>query len=173
MPIGFDKYEKMLQGVDSKSQKAIKEQLSPNTPEYAQNIVDSLKQSYTNVNSVLHRDDSNITANKKDIKRNKTLFKQLLKIAEKDNVDLDDLKNELIDRLERDLEAYKKSGKKMEEESHPLYEMGMAFVNHDINAEAKRLGAPAREVIQNTDTYTDTSKVAKQNNKNQNKGQYR
>lgn len=146
MPLGIEKYEKLLKGVDNKSRKEIRAELKQG--QFAENIIDALKQAYTNVNTVLHREKSNPDIDSRDIERNKTLFNQLLKISAKDGVDLSDLKNKLIDRLTRDLNSYKNSGKTMDDEKHPLYQMGQAFIDHDIKAEAQQIGKEARAAMQ-------------------------
>jgi hypothetical protein len=148
MPLGIERYERMLKGVVKKSESAIRAELEGNVEE---NVIEALKQSFTNVSTILHRKSSSPDVDAEEIRRNKVLFKKLLNVAEERNLDLSDLKNDLIDRLTRDLDVLGKSGKSMDDKKHPLYKMGMAFIKYDKKAEIKKeaiqIGGDARAAM--------------------------
>lgn len=149
----IERHNALLKAIDNKSIENIEKALGKKgTADFQENLVKGLKASYTNVNSILHREDSNNSQNLLEIKQNKLLFKNLLKIAEKHSLDLSSSINGLIDRLQRDLKAFQKSGKKMENTDHPLYKMANSLIEYDIRAEARLVMKPAVHLIKSENT---------------------
>ena len=152
------RHEKLIEAVEKKSLKGIRSALGlEGTDEFKENLVKGLKQSYTNVNTVIQRDDFDGDFTKPEIKNNRLLFKNLLKIAANDGIDLSESRNSIIGTLERDIAVFRKNNKAEVKKDHPLYEMGMKFVEYDEKME-RRSNAPTQKA---NITPESTPKVSK------------
>jgi len=154
----IERHEALLKAVDNRSIKDIEKALGkPETQDFQANLVKGLKSAYTNVNSIFHREDENKNHNEEEVRKNRLLFKNLLKVAENHKLDLSNDTNDLIDRLERDINAFRKSGKTVESKEHPLYQMGEYFIKYDIKKEAAKAMKPVADIMQKVDINTKPS----------------